>query len=352
MKKFILRTLLFLSPFLIIEIAQGFLPIYTFTNRFYEASLYKSSIIPHNFPLYANQKGETTGYGDLRFNTKYEVAKKEDFITDELGFRNNKFIKHPDILIIGDSFTMGATNGQSQTLANQIMEQSNQKYSVYAMSPVDFSILDKMLKLNIIEKPKYIIYQRVERGEIPKLEYFQNSFSDKLRYEYNNLWTIGNTNVFLDKVFRAYVNNYAKARITNSKGAGTQSKIEENMFFYDPKHINPSEEWMNLNVKSLESYKRYSDSIGSQFIYLPMPNKETVYFEKIPVEKQPDYLFRIGNTLKQKNINYYPTIEFYNNFRKKDNRLLYHSDDSHWNGLASELIAVEIIKYLENLEKK
>jgi hypothetical protein len=75
MKKFILRTLLFLSPFLIIEISQGFLPIYAFTHKFYESPLYKSTVVPHNYPIYANQKGKMTGVGDLCFNTKYEIPK-------------------------------------------------------------------------------------------------------------------------------------------------------------------------------------------------------------------------------------------------------------------------------------
>jgi hypothetical protein len=48
---------------------------------------------------------------------------------------------------------MGATLNQSQILANQIMKNSDYKYSVYGMAPTDFSTLDKMLKLNIIQKP-------------------------------------------------------------------------------------------------------------------------------------------------------------------------------------------------------
>lgn len=348
MKKFILRTLLFLFPFLIIYTMQGFLPIYAFTHKFYESPLYKSTIVPHNFPIYANQTGTMTGVGDLCYNTKYEIPKIENYITDSLGFRNDKLIRNPDILIIGDSYTMGATLGQSQILANQIMKNSGNKYSAYGMAPIDFSILDKLLKLNIIKKPKYIIYQRVERGEIPKIEYFENSIPNKIEYHYNNIWSKGDANVFLDKIFRGYVNNYAKAKIERSRGTGIQSKVEEKLFYYDTKHLNPSDEWMNLNVNSLVSYKKYSDSIGAKFLYLPMPNKETVYYDKIPVKKQPEYLSRLGNILKQKNIPYYPTIEFYNNFRKMDNRMLYNYDDSHWNALACELISHEIIKTIEN----
>ena len=348
MKKFITRTLLFLSPFLLIYTLQGFQPIDAYTHKFYESPLYKSSIIPHNYPIYANQKGNLTGYGELCYKTKYQIPKDESYITDELGFRNDKFIENPDILIIGDSYTMGAALNQSQLLANQIMKNSGYKYSVYGMAPVDFSLLDKLLKMNVIIKPKYIIYERVERGDIPKFDYFENSFSNRLKYKYNNLWNVGNANVFLDKIFRAYVNNYAKANLKKVKMVGTQSKVDEKLFFYDPNHLNPSDQWMNMNINSLVSYKKYCDSIGSKFIYLPMPNKETVYFDKIPIEKQPDYLFKLGHILKQKNIPYYPTIEFYNHFRKMDRRMLYNYEDYHWNALASELISKEIIKTIEN----
>jgi len=327
---------------------QGFLPIYAFTHKFYESPLYRSSIIPHNFPLYANQKGRMTGVGDLCFDTPYEIYKNEDYITDQLGFRNDQFIENPDVIIIGDSFTMGATLSQSQILANQMMKNSGNRYSVYGIAPADFSVLDKMLKLNLIRKPKYVIYEVVERGEIPKIEYFKNSFSNQIRYNYNELWKQGNVNVFLDKIFRAYVNNYTRAKIERSKGNGIQSKMDDKMFFYDTAHLMPSDEWMMTNVKSLESYKKYCDSIGAKFIYLPMPNKETVYFEKIPAQKQPDYLFKLGHLLKNKNITYYPTADFYNNFRKKDNRMLYHYDDSHWNALSSELISKELIKTIDH----
>jgi len=352
LKKFILKTVLFLSPLLLIEILQGFLPINFFTHRFHESITFNSNIIPHNFPLYQNQKGNMIGSGDLCFNTKFEIPKDESYITDKLGFRNDQFIENPDILIIGDSYTMGATLSQAQLLAKRIMENSNHKYSAYAMAPVDFSMLDKLLKLNIIQKPKYIIYERVERGKIPKIEYFENSLNNRLEYKYYDFWSLGNANVFLNKIFRGYVNNYAKAKIMGSQGSGTQSKVQENLFFYDTRHLNPSQEWMNTNINSLESYKKYCDSMGSKFLYLPMPNKETVYFDKIPVEKQPDYLFKLGNILKQKNIPYYPTIEFYNNFRKKDNRMLYQYDDSHWNAFACNLMSGEILKTIEHIENQ
>lgn len=353
MKKFVLKTLLYLSPFLLMGLAQGFLPITTYTHKLYESLFFKSEVVPHFTSMYPNQEEKNyVGYGDLCFNTKYSIPKDESFSTDNLGYRNNEFIKNPDILIIGDSYSLGCTMNQQNLLANKMMQNSGNQLKVYAMAPATFSDLDRYLKLGVIQKPKTIIYERVERGAVDSINYFKNDYADQLEAKAQKIWGYKSMNVFLDKIFRNYLGNTAKSKILGKKGTGKQSKIDEKLFYYDittPEENNTK--FFEDNSKHILEYKKYCDSAGVKLVYLPMPNKESVYFDKIPIATQPKYLFKFKNFLDQNNILNINTLEIYNRYRKTSNTMLYNYDDTHWNVVAVDLMSKEILKFLSENQK-
>lgn len=353
MKKFVLKTLLYLSPFLLMGIAQGFLPITSFTHKLYESLFFKSDFVPHFTSMYPNQEEKNyVGYGDLCYNTKYAIPKDESFKTDSIGYRNDKFIKNPDVLIIGDSYSLGCTMNQQNLIAKKIMEQTGNKLKVYAMAPATFSDFDRYLKLGIIQKPKTIIYERVERGAVDSIVYYKNDYKDKLALKSQKFWGYRNANIFLDKIFRNYLGNTAKSKILGRKGTGKQSKVDDRLFFYDttiPEDRNPK--FLGDNIKHILEYKRYCDSLGVKLVYLPMPNKESVYYDKIPIAEQPKYLSKFKSLLDENNISNINTLEIYNNFRKTSNTMLYNYDDTHWNVVAVDLMSKEILKFLKQNQK-
>ena len=92
--------------------------------------------------------------------------------------------------------------------------------------------------------------------------------------------------------------------------------------------------------------------LAAAFLYVPMPNKESVYYDFIPLNKQPDYLFKLDSILKEANVSTINTLEIYNNYRKINSALLYHLDDTHWNSKATDLVSKEIaIKYRALMNK-
>jgi hypothetical protein len=97
-------------------------------------------------------------------------------------------------------------------------------------------------------------------------------------------------------------------------------------------------------VNILISYKKYCDSLGIKFIFMPMPDKETVYYELVPFDEQPDYLNKLDSILNISGVSTINTLKIYNDYRKTNDNLLYHLDDSHWNSNATEIIALEIIQ--------
>lgn len=96
--------------------------------------------------------------------------------------------------------------------------------------------------------------------------------------------------------------------------------------------------------KTIISYKKYCDSISVDFIFLLLPNKETVYFDKVPLENQPDYIFKLNSILEANGVRTINTLSLFNNARKNTNNYFYHVDDTHWNSTGVKLVADELTK--------
>jgi hypothetical protein len=79
---------------------------------------------------------------------------------------------------------------------------------------------------------------------------------------------------------------------------------------------------------------------------MPMPDKETVYYELVPFKEQPAYLHRLDSMLTAAGVRTIPTLDIYNEYRKTNSSLLYHLDDTHWNPNATTLISREIVRTL------
>src|SRR6266516_4790024 len=125
MKKFLIKSTLFLLlPALAILIAGVLLPPTIFTFRTYEALSFGTEI-PRNGFFYPHQKTFMYAEGDLCHHTSKSILKKELWITDKFGFRNDEFIEKADILLIGDSFFAGTGSSQDEIISNKINSNSN-----------------------------------------------------------------------------------------------------------------------------------------------------------------------------------------------------------------------------------
>lgn len=348
MKKFIRRLILFLLPFVIWTIIEAVLPFTTFTHRHYEAIEFKTEV-PHQTKNYPNITSSMDAVGDLCHHSKNAVIKKENWKTDKLGFRNDAFIEQADILLIGDSFTQGSSLNAEETITNKV--KSNQKIKIYNMAPSSLSEFDKLLKSKTIKKPKLLIFEIAERNVPHAIKSYDIREKSSLTEKLNALFGIGNFNVYLDKAFKYNSVDWLKARIYNKKGTGIPGIQNSKMFFLVGSYQKNRDYDLIATANTIISYKKYCESLGIKFVFLPMPNKESVYYDFVPLAKQPDYLFKLDSILKKSNVATINTLKIYNDYRMKNKKLLYHLDDTHWNSNATEIIADEIIKYIRILQK-
>lgn len=347
MDKFLKKLIWFiLIPISILWMLEVFcLPINYFAHRNWEALLLQSKI-PFYGPWFPNVNIQSIEEGDLAHHTEFSVDKKVVWKTDKLGFRNEAVIIEPDILVIGDSFIAGSSLSQEQTFTNQLVKQFNGKIKIYNLAPSSFSYWVKLLDQGMIKKPQHLIFSIVERY-IPevfvptKINY--DSYRERVKQEIREKGVAP----IVERWTRFYSLKWLESRIRNNKGSGIQSEIDKKMFFLQGKSVeNRNEDDIHKVVEAIVSYKKYCDRIGVKFLFLPMPNKETVYFDLVPLSHQPNFLFRVESLLNQKGISTVNTLAIFNK-RRSDNKFLYQLDDTHWNSYGVHIIASAVKEKLD-----
>lgn len=338
MRKFITKIVLFISTgFLTTLICYITIPIKSIVYRPWEALIVNH--LPIDAPFYPNADLNMVSVGDLCHHSENAIVKREHWKTDELGFRNDNYIRNADILIIGDSFTAGSSLNQSITISNRLRA-IDRSLKVYNMAPSSMSQFDKLLKTGKINKPKLIIFSIVERYLPEKIQYFNpNSKKELLRRFISNSALTSEVDCFLK--FLPF--NWVKARINGNSGTGIPGKEDSKMFFLRGNTTFHSEEDAFIAADIIKGYKKYCDSLNIKFLFMPMPDKESVYYELVPLKKQPKYLLQLDSILSNSDISTINTLAIYNEYRKTNHTLLYHLDDTHWNANATAIIASEII---------
>ncbi len=348
-KHFLYRFFIFLSiPLLVIIVIEVALPPTLFTFRGYEALIFNYNI-PHLGCFYPNSKIYKEAEGDMCHHTSAAVIKKELWITDSIGFRNDCFVKKPDVVFIGNSFIYGTGLTQNEIISNQVKRYMNNKVTVYNMAEASLGDFDYYLRTGIIEKPKLIIYAvgeiHVPSGYIP----YEKTSKSTVKNFFKPIFYFG-FNSLIDKSIRFYSLKWIKARINGVKHFGTQTPLGGRMFFAqgaNAKKMNNYE--IKQSANAIISCQKYCDSLGIKFLYLPTPNKETIYYDLIPFDHQPDYYFQLASLLHQSHIEGINTLDLFNNYRKKNNQLIYHLDDTHWNSIGVSIVSTEIANYIRKI---
>ena len=143
---------------------------------------------------------------------------------------------------------------------------------------------------------------------------------------------------------------YFKARINNEKGKGFKSLNKSKMLFLnkDNININKSKLIIDKSIKVLKTYQNYCNKNNIKFIFIPMPNKESIYFENAGFAKQPETLNKLENICLLYKFNYINLLKTYNDSKSKND--VYHLDDTHWNSYGVKLAAFEIKSLIDSLD--
>lgn len=356
--------ILALSIILFIYFIELFvLPINFFTYRAWEAIIVKRfhSVLPGHF--YPNMKISMIEEGDLGRHTKFAVKKPVKWETDRYGYRKrDSNISRYKIVIIGDSNIAGSGLTQEDMLS-ELLER-RLKVKVYPLTSTEVPPINTFLNDErfVYNPPEIVIVASMERN-IAKLnevqmgsKYVQSSGVKQVLKRY--LSSRRSLTILLDRIYKNSMCNFFGSRIKAKlkslvikSDAENKSAPDPKMLFYQGIEANkdiPREEIERI-AHIITSYDRIFKSRGIRFIFLPIPNKESVYYDYLPIKKRPVFLKQLIQRLQAESIEAIDTQRAFEETRRERKILLYHTDDTHWNEHGVELVAGLIEGLLKEL---
>lgn len=321
------------------------------------------NILPGKF--YPNIEITKVEEGDLAHHTKFTHRKKVKWFTDQYGYRkqNTNQNKH-EVVIIGDSNIAGSGLTQEEILS-EVLEKKLQE-SVYPMSPAS---LNTFLKEGRFKKdpPDIVIISSVERFifDLPppkdpsrkmssRLETHLREIRYRLKDEFTRNRFIQCLGVCLDRLYKANMLQYLRASLrrigtSQSEEVPSNSVPSKNgpVFFLQGPDANKDvpKDRFDKAVQIIKAYDELLRSKGIRFIFLPIPEKENIYYASLHT-KRPVFLEQLISTLRKMGVETVDTQSAFEDAFQKG-ILLYHANYTHWNENAVRIAADLLAKMIQ-----
>jgi alginate O-acetyltransferase complex protein AlgJ len=373
--RFFIKLVLFIAPFAIAIFVELFiLPLDFFAFRIWEAIRMRSQTIT-GMPFYPNMRISKKEVGDCAPYTQWAVEKDALWVTDQYGFRKEKSGKTPIIMIIGDSEMAGTSLTQSDIFSESFERLTQLVCYPYAPEFVGWFIQDP----RFIKAPsRLVIYEIVERdirsiiplaawehlnikGRLVRLvrPYLSNwlvygTFSQKVIVladrisKQNMFWFLRAESERQLKKFLRIDETVPKARLGKPRCDGSRMVFMQGMVAMKPIPTGI----LNKSISIIKAYQNYFNERNIRFVFLPIPNKETVYYRDVPgCSGRPAFLDSLIAAARREGIETVDLASAYDSVLSLDkDRLFFHLDDTHWNregvSIAAQVTMRIIGKYL------
>jgi alginate O-acetyltransferase complex protein AlgJ len=344
------------------------LPVDQFGFRVWDSIGFKSfrAYTPTNF--YPNISLERFEVGSLAPYTQHAVLKKVEWQTDATGFRNyGNHCDDPFIVIAGDSFAVGTAQTQSEMFST-LLEKSINK-CVYSLAGVSIQeAMDVVIEKDL--KPEYFFFINVEKNlgvmeEIRIPSSLKSKLIHSLKYATIHFPMMLEMFAYADRAFNLTFHAYKRSKgIASAVRRGfleydaieddiaKAPTIEKMLFLENEKSFKQySEDQIDYMKNLVMSYNRYIKTYGIKFIFIPVPNKESVYKELLEAPFTDNHFIEAYITnLKLTGIK---TVDIYTPCRKlflENKTFCYHLDDDHWNTTGINVAIREGLKFIETKE--
>lgn len=343
MKKFLFKTTLFISPFIVLQL----IAIFLFNTK--NGDLIRVGQMYEMFPSY-------------RKKLTNELENKSYFeeISDvNVSGQNIKYF------LVGDSFTNDKngyknhlgylSNEKVVSLHLNLLINDNPIQTLYALTKTDFFRNNKVEFAVVESVERYLAY----RGNtfdtnivIEKSKYEPPFYESETDYHFKLTdKEFPNKSIFTlpFNTFRYFNGAEDFNQIYRFDTKKKLFSIDKNEVFcyHEDLDLLADNNWPN-NIenlkKALESLQIELEKQNVKLVFLPAPNKLTAYYDYIITEKKierPIILSEIENTSKK--YIYVNPLKGVNEFDKNNKTDFYFYDDTHWSFSGSKAVAEQII---------
>ncbi|MFW5856835.1 MAG: alginate O-acetyltransferase AlgX-related protein [Planctomycetota bacterium] len=352
--RFLLRGLAFLSPFLAALLLECcVLPLDAFTFRVWEAAKRSrwDSVFPPG-PFYPNLAIDRVETGDLASHTAAAVPKRVRWRTDRFGYRRENTAREDwDVVVIGDSFVAGTGLTQADMLTERLAARTG--LAVYPLAH------DRWPRHLLREArfrdhpPRIVVLAHCERT----LGYLRAPDPDPPEPEASApAWTWPAATRINHMRKRAML-RFARARVRDAVASvgrplffgeayapvrlrGVRGERGEFLFLFGPEvnRLYPPEAIPGF-VERLVRWRDRFAADGIRFLYLPIPNKENIYHERLEAGPPPAFLARLHRAAAAAGLETVDLESRYRAHRASGDERLYHTDDTHWTPLGVRIAA-------------
>lgn len=339
MKKILIKLLLFVMPFLVISALCAQLPLNRFTFRVWEALVVHKRHAILSGPFYPNRRVDMLEEGDLGHGTPHAITKPVIWETDQYGFRKRPDPRQPEIVLIGDSNIVGSNLSQDQTLADILQKRLGRSVYPYAPSDINRFLRDPRFIRN---PPQVVIFEHIERDMLRIVPLRQSKHPLGRTSEVPFLVEPA---IALDRMLKLEPYYFLRARIA---GSSLGYRYYDQFFLQgDNVRATAGSTEIERTVSILRGYSDYFKQRNITFVYMPLPNKETIFHDFLPSRRQSHILEQVLSRMADQGLIVIDLLHPYQEARARG-ILPYHQDDDHWNdqgvAIAAKLINVRLQK--------
>jgi alginate O-acetyltransferase complex protein AlgJ len=339
-----------LVVWIIIELVV--LPLDFFTFRVWETLVVTSNkMLPG--PFYPEVTITKVEEGELVPHTVFAEKKKVTWKTDSWGYRNNSGDGHQDIVIIGDSFITGTKLDQDEIMPEVLSRKLQLK--VYGFAPADPEYVNKFLvtKRFQADPPETVILSRIERGLVRLPPVNPNAVKQKISDAAGNIIyndpVLEKLSVYTDRALKFSSLHFVRSYV-NRNGRKLPEKYGDDFFVQGENSIASkgiSEEEIDRLARLVLTYDDALRKRNMRFIFMPIPDKETVYY-KYFTDRKPEFLPRLINKCRELGVETVDIQDALIDANYKHNLRTFFTDDGHWNAAGVEIASGLLIELLQN----